>query len=133
MAARGADARLYPWGDGWDASKCNAIETGIGSTSAVGLFPDGASPCGALDMSGNVLEWCATRWTENYEGYAGKEAVLQDPEGKTPRVFRGGGFGYIQWDLRCACRNDDFGNPLCRNYYVGVRLVGVGAGVSWLS
>jgi formylglycine-generating enzyme required for sulfatase activity len=36
----------------------NALETGYSQVLPVGLFPDGASPCGALDMAGNVWEWC---------------------------------------------------------------------------
>src|SRR5690606_20791550 len=50
-AARGTDGRIYPYGDEYDVAKANIGETGIGQTSAVGLFPDGASPYGALDMS----------------------------------------------------------------------------------
>ncbi|MDW8215595.1 MAG: SUMF1/EgtB/PvdO family nonheme iron enzyme, partial [Roseiflexaceae bacterium] len=38
----------------------NVEEAGIGRTCPVGLFPQGASPCGALDMAGNVWEWCAS-------------------------------------------------------------------------
>ena len=65
-AARGQDGRIYPWGDEFNASKANGRETGLGTTSAVGLFPDGASPCGALDMSGNVWEWTRSLWGEDF-------------------------------------------------------------------
>lgn len=61
-AARGTDWREYPYGNDFDATKGNVTETGIGQTSAVGLFPSGASPYGVLDMSGNVLEWCLTKY-----------------------------------------------------------------------
>jgi formylglycine-generating enzyme required for sulfatase activity len=58
-AARGRERRIYAWGDDWDPRKCNAGETGIRRTSAVGLFPTGATPdTGLLDMTGNVWEWC---------------------------------------------------------------------------
>jgi iron(II)-dependent oxidoreductase len=56
-AARGAGGRVYPWGDEWDETKCNTRETGLRDTSPVGIFPDGASPYGCLDMAGNVWEW----------------------------------------------------------------------------
>ena len=57
-AARGADdARAYPWGDGFDASRCNIGESGFGGTTPVGVFVNGASPYGCLDMVGNVWEW----------------------------------------------------------------------------
>ncbi|MDE3229032.1 MAG: SUMF1/EgtB/PvdO family nonheme iron enzyme, partial [Chloroflexota bacterium] len=49
-------ALAYPWGDDFDAARCNCA-TAIGQTSAVGAYPAGASPCGAADMAGNVWEW----------------------------------------------------------------------------
>ena len=50
-AARGPDGRRYPWGDEITPQHANYDQTGIGTTSAVGVFPLGASPCGALDMA----------------------------------------------------------------------------------
>ncbi len=56
-AARGSDGRVYPWGDEFDEKKCNTSESGIGMTTPVTTYPDGASPHGCLDMAGNVWEW----------------------------------------------------------------------------
>lgn len=55
--ARGRDARIYAWGNEFIVANANSMEAGLGTTSTVGLFPDGASPYGALDMCGNVWEW----------------------------------------------------------------------------
>jgi formylglycine-generating enzyme required for sulfatase activity len=43
-AARGTDGRVYPYEGDFDATKCNTRETGLHQTSAVGIFPNGASP-----------------------------------------------------------------------------------------
>ena len=37
-AARGIDGRQYPWGDGFDPSRCNTDESGIGRTTPVGKY-----------------------------------------------------------------------------------------------
>ena len=56
-AARGRDGRLYPWGDDFDALRCNSAESGIGTTTPVYRFPEGRSEDGCFDMAGNVFEW----------------------------------------------------------------------------
>ena len=56
-AARGTDARLYPWGDEWDKTRCNSGEEGPNQTMPVGSFPSGISPYGCYDMAGNASEW----------------------------------------------------------------------------
>ncbi len=57
-AARGdKDKRAYPWGHTFESTRCNSSELEIGDTTPVGIFPNGASPYGCLDMSGNVWEW----------------------------------------------------------------------------
>ncbi len=53
-------ARVYPWGDAFDTDRCNSKESGYHSTTPVGTYPNGASPCGAQDMAGNVWEWTDT-------------------------------------------------------------------------
>jgi formylglycine-generating enzyme required for sulfatase activity len=58
MPRRAADGRFFPYSGDFDPLRGNLRETSIGMTSAVGIFPSGESPCGALDMSGNTWEWC---------------------------------------------------------------------------
>jgi hypothetical protein len=54
FAAAGPSAKMYPWGNEWDGRLANTYESGLGRTTAVGMYPAGAGECGALDMSGNV-------------------------------------------------------------------------------
>ena len=113
--ARGTDGRLYPYAGRFDAAKGNTRETGIGQTSAVGLFSDGASPYGVMDMSGNVWEWCLTE-------YAQPAPRLEDENlrSKERRVVRGGSWGSYQSLARAVSRFNWL--PSFRYYYLGFRL-----------
>lgn len=51
--------RMYPWSGLFNPEKCNTMESGIGGTSPVGMFPDGTRPGGPHDMAGNV--WSGRR------------------------------------------------------------------------
>lgn len=68
-AARGFDDRLYPWGKTYTSGYANVDETvkkdgphDLQQTSAVGMYPQGASPFGVLDLSGNVWEFCLNKY-----------------------------------------------------------------------
>jgi formylglycine-generating enzyme required for sulfatase activity len=99
-AARHTDGRRYPWGDKLTPDHANYNATRISATSALGIFPKGASRCGAVDMGGNVWEWCLTKRRNNYESSAD-----DDPEGSARRVLRGGSFADDARDVRCAVRS----------------------------
>ena len=62
-AARGADARRYPWGDVFEIDRANL---GSGHPSEVGSYPGGASTYGVMDMAGNAIEWTATAVGDHY-------------------------------------------------------------------
>ena len=125
--------RIYPWGNEWDASKTNVEESGIGRPSAVGIFPGGAAPCGALDMSGNVWEWMLTSWGSfdyNAPGfrYPYSEAYPQtQPGGREAvdtlgfRTLRGGGWADLQRSARVAYRYFNHPGNVYDNY--GLRCV----------
>jgi len=59
-AARGADGRIFPWGDSWDPDRLNSAARGPGMTTPLGRYPLGASPYGMLDAVGNVFQWTAS-------------------------------------------------------------------------
>jgi len=99
-AARGAEGYIYPWGNEFDVQKTNGKDRAIRSTTAVGSFPDGASPYGAMDMAGNVWEWTAD-W---YQGYPGS-TFQSDYYGEKFRVLRGGGWFETADYLRTTVRN----------------------------
>jgi formylglycine-generating enzyme required for sulfatase activity len=119
-AARHTDGRSYPWGEAADAgARANVNESGIGSTSAVGLFPQGEAQCGALDMAGNVWEWCRTKMTKDYQDYELK--VDNDLEGNEIRVLRGGAWDDLNVGAYCWDRYRT--QPDNRIRYVGFRAV----------
>lgn len=111
-AARGTDERTFPWGWQWDEGRanhgalraeCRDDEDGYAYTAPVGSYPEGASPVGALDMAGNVMEWVAD--TMSAEPHAPERAVA--PRADAPsaqRVARGGAWNHAGFALRTTWR-----------------------------
>ena len=96
-AARGAEARIYPWGNDWRSGAANigqkpdkiSADQYPAGVKPVGQYPDGASPVGALDMVGNAWEWVA----DEIKVYRGNtESQLNLTPGTTFRVIRGGAY-----------------------------------------
>lgn len=105
LAARGAAARRFPWGDAPPTHKranllggestLSEFQKNIGmrrafeerdgfvETAPVGSYPDGASPEGVLDLVGNVSEWVA-----DWDGPYPAEAVT-NPRGPATGRWRG--------------------------------------------
>lgn len=105
-AARTHDGRKYPWGPDVTPEHANYSDTKINATSAVGCFPKGTNDYGVLDMSGNVWEWCETKWVGDYSDYVHQED--NSLQGDSRRVVRGGAFFSNVGNVRCACRNCDY-------------------------
>ena len=55
------DTTFVPSNDGWNPDSANTHLSGLGRTTAVGMYPHGASPFGVLDMAGNIWEWTINR------------------------------------------------------------------------
>ena len=99
-AARGVDGRSFPWGEGFDTRLANTREGGRSGTTAVGAYPDGASPDGVYDMAGNVWEWTSSLDRPYpYDREDGREAA-----GPGRRIMRGGCYANPHGYARCACR-----------------------------
>jgi formylglycine-generating enzyme required for sulfatase activity len=112
QAATGGHSRFeYPWGPAWSDARANTWESRLGRTTAVGIYLDGASACAALDMAGNVWEWCLNRRDE---------PTAVSPAGDAARVLRGGSWVGNRGSCRCAYRN--WGDPVNRDVDVGLRV-----------
>lgn len=98
------ESLIYPWGDALDKTKCNTSEGGKDDTTPVGSYsPQGDSPYGCADMSGNVWEWTHSIFKPYpYKLNDGRDNIKA--EGR--RVLRGGSFPSNGRYARCAFRVD---------------------------
>ena len=96
---------IFPWGDMFDPSRLwSSVYGKKRRTNPSGAIDNGASPYGALDMSGNIWEWTSSK-------YDGSDSMTSGP-----RVLRGGSWGTIGLSRFCsACRysnQPDYGSNL---------------------
>jgi len=119
-AARGTDARIYPWGDEYDLNKLNTREWNKRKVErvTVGSFSEGVSPYGVFDMAGSVWEWTED-WYAPYLGNTMKSTNY----GEKLKVARGGGWNSEGHDLaRTATRFPYIPNK-AYHCFIGVRCV----------
>jgi len=116
----GEGVNRYPWGEKWREDHCNSQETGLGTTSPVGLFPQGAAGGGIQDMAGNVWEWCHDWYAEDYYARSRDARNPAGPEKGEYRVLRGGSW-YDKGSTYCRCGARYRGNPWFRGLDWGFR------------
>ena len=112
-AARGKTNQIYPYeGNTYQAVWANGRLTNINRTSAVGLLPEGDSPFGVSDMSGNVYEWCQDVIQDDYD---------KPSDYEQRRVLRGGSWRSYPGFLRNTSRYSAY--PYLSTNYWGFRIV----------
>lgn len=115
-AARGTDGRIYPWGNLFYQARANTKESGLKQTTQVTAYPQSASPYGALDMVGNVWEWCLTDY-DNPVVIAGEENLSSSAR----RVSRGG--SWLDDSVSHHVTDRDYFSPYVRRSNRGFRIM----------
>ena len=103
-AARGADGRIYPWGNEFASAADQGTSLFTDQPTPVGNRPAAASPYGVHEVAGNVWEWTAD-WYQPYEGNPHHDGNY----GKKDKVLRGGSWLEVRDEtanryFRCANR-----------------------------
>ncbi len=118
-AARGTDARRYPWGDAApDASRAR-FAAGWNETAPVSMLRQGASPYGVYDMAGNAWEWVSSAYRAYpYRPDDGREDLAAGPV----RGTRGGGHDSPPGEITTTQRGRNLSrNPRAGHHNIGFR------------
>jgi formylglycine-generating enzyme len=104
-AGRGEGKRRYPWGDDFGSGHANVDgdEDGFKYLAPPGSFESGRSPYGLYDMTGNVAEWVADTYSEQYY----QKTPYRDPLGPEDgqhKVIRGGSWRETYHNARLSKR-----------------------------
>ena len=116
FAARGPESSVYPYGDTFDRDKGNVLNSV--SPKPVGSYPAGASWVGALDMSGNAMEW-ASDWLAPH--VAGAVTDPTGPASGEKKVEKGGWWGSNEFVSRAAYRHYE-DPPTYGDKHIGLRV-----------
>jgi formylglycine-generating enzyme required for sulfatase activity len=108
-AAGGEAGGRFAWGELKNPEKeiiryANTEESGIGRTTPVWMYPQGKSPRGVMELSGNVWEWQANFWDKDHHTLS----------------LRGGSWYYFWSGARVASRDNL--SPVDSWHYFGFRL-----------
>lgn len=112
-AARWPDGRAHPWGDVFDARRCNTLGAGLGAVIETGAFsPAGDTSAGVIDMIGNVWEWTESLWGASGRAPAQlyplpheSEPVHRSAPNTVRRIVRGAAFYYTDECANAYTRN----------------------------
>ena len=126
-AARGAEGRIYPWGDAPPKARQHAnFARRYNRPMPVGQFPKGESPDGVADLAGNVWEWCLDEYNPTVYQRNGGD-VPQNPinlrfrDVLRSRVIRGGAWDVGRAFLRSSLRFKFY--PLDSTHTIGFRVI----------
>lgn len=107
-AVRGADGRLYPWGDFFDPTWACMLNSHAGepTRAEVEAYPLDESPYGMRGGAGNSHDYCINAWRpEGPALHGGRLAIEADlPEGYERRSVRGGAWSSVENHCRAAAR-----------------------------
>jgi len=107
-AARGEQSLRYPWGNEAPNNHLLNFDKNRGDVTAVGSYPNGASPYSALDMAGNAWEWVGDWYSETYYASSPGSNPLGPISGQE-RVLRGG--SWLDDSILVRSSNRNYGSP----------------------
>ncbi len=118
-AARGTDGRKYPWGNSKPNQNRALYGAAYNASAPVDAFPQGASPYGVLDLSGNQWEWVSSAYRPYpYRADDGRENQNPGPI----RSTRGGGHDSSEDELTTTQRGRNLSrSPKAGHHNIGFR------------
>jgi formylglycine-generating enzyme required for sulfatase activity len=126
-AARGRTENIYAWGNEPPSCERAVMHEGgagcnAGSTAPVGSRAAGKSPYGVLDLTGNVWEWMADWYQDDFYAHSPDENPTGPAAGRF-RVVKGGGWSdWVRGEIDSLRISNRYSYaPDLRFVYVGFR------------